>query len=53
MSMEIMNNYNGYMAQNATDNTKKKDVQNTSEKLAETTTKSAEETGKTCAKRRI
>lgn len=42
MSMEIMNNYNGYMAQNATDNTKKKDVQNTSGKLAETTTKSAE-----------
>ena len=42
MSMEIMNSYNGYMAQNATDNAKKKDVQNTSEKLAETTAKSTE-----------
>ena len=42
MSMEIMNNYNGYMAQNVTNNMKKKDVQSTSGKLAETTTKSAE-----------
>lgn len=42
MSMEIMNNHNGYMVQNTTDNTKKRDVQNTSGKLAETTTKSAE-----------